>query len=202
MAAPFVPLTVSAIPSYLGLFFPLICLSSVVLSLVCMIRANSRWWFLALTLISMFFLPRHFAFHTNEKNKDSIDILSFNVRGGYSIVHKDAKVEKRKVNDLIRLFNHDNDIIAAQEVSQRVQNWLQDDLSYKNKISSKRKGTFIATDYEVLDQGEIDFDTKVNSCIWADIMTPHGKIRIYNVHFQSNKIKKAYSSKNGERTYG
>ena len=111
-----------------------------------------------------------------------------NLRGGYSIVDKNPNIQEKRVDDLNTLLNNEIDILFLQEVSQRVLNWIENDLSYTNQILSDQKGTFLATNYPIIDQGQIDFGTKVNSCVWADLSTPQGEIRVYNVHFESSKI--------------
>lgn len=189
IAAPFVPIHFSTAPSLFGLFFPLIWVLSLAFALICLLRKNRRGWFLFLLFIGALFQPRIFSFQSKISDKgEYIQVMSFNVRGGYSILDKDKKTEQKKVSQLKYLLSDSHDIIFMQEMNQRVLNWLGSEFPFQNKIISKRKGTFIATNYEVLDQGEIDFGTKVNSCIWAELMTPEGALRVYNVHYASSKI--------------
>ncbi len=141
-----------------------------------------------MVIVGLLFIPRFYSIKKGEENSSGINVLSFNIRGGYSIVDEDKTNKDKNLENLKKLINSDIDILLFQEMSSRVSDWTFDYLPYKNIISSKRKGTLIATNYDVIDQGEIDFGTKVNSCVWADIKTPKGIIRVYNVHFQSNKI--------------
>ena len=53
-----------------------------------------------------------------------------------------------------------------------------------------RRATFIISRYPISSNGDIDFGTSTNSCIWADIKTPSGKVRIYTAHLQSNRVSK------------
>tara|TARA_B100000497_G_scaffold128090_1_gene173232 strand:- start:1213 stop:2259 length:1047 start_codon:yes stop_codon:yes gene_type:complete len=188
IVSPYVPLHISAIPSYFGLVFPL----TFFLALIVAIFSARDFWkmkvFFSLLIVSSLFVQRFINLSSSVQTSEGIQVLCFNLRGGYSIVDKNKKQEASNLKELKHLLMTDIDIVMLQEVNKRVTNWTEDYFPFKNIVTSKRSGTLIASNYEIVDSGEIDFETKVNSCVWSDLQTPHGIIRVYNVHFQSSKI--------------
>ena len=188
ISSPFISLNISDVPSYFGLAFPFLILIAVLLGLFSIRTLWKNKAFFIVLIISLFFIPRFIGFHNHTESLDGIKVLSFNIRGGYSIFGKDKSQEQEDLKKLKELLSSDIDILFLQEMNQRVSNWTDDFFKYEHVVTSKRSGTLIASDYAIIDSGEIDFGTKVNSCVWADISTPKGIIRAYNVHFQSSKI--------------
>ncbi|MEY3051497.1 MAG: hypothetical protein RLY31_1282 [Bacteroidota bacterium] len=50
------------------------------------------------------------------------------------------------------------------------------------------KGTMILTDFPMLDKGHVAFRSSANSCAWADLLTPLGRVRVYAAHLESNAL--------------
>lgn len=59
-------------------------------------------------------------------------------------------------------------------------------VSYYKKHSNS--GTAIFSAYPIEKTGEIKFENTGNSCVWADLKTPKGLVRVYSVHLESVKI--------------
>jgi len=57
-------------------------------------------------------------------------------------------------------------------------------------LEIKNKGVVIYSKYPIVDSGVVEFGTRTNSCIYADVKSPAGTVRIYNLHLQSNSISK------------
>lgn len=187
LISPFIPLYISVLPSYFGLAFPLILLVAYAVAIFGIGSFWKRKFFYALVFCSFFFVPRFFNINCQNDEK-GINVLSYNLRGGYSIVNRDKNEENKDLIELEKLLTSDIDILLIQENNQRIINWVSEYLPFKNVERSERSGTLIASNFEIINRGEIDFGTKVNSCIWADLRTPEGIVRVYNVHFQSSHI--------------
>ena len=78
------------------------------------------------------------------------------------------------------------DILCAQESNQRIRELLQDFYPYRHVL--KNAGTSIYSHFPIVKKGQIDFGTKTNSCVWADIRIEKDTIRFYSLHLQSNRI--------------
>ena len=48
--------------------------------------------------------------------------------------------------------------------------------------------TIIFSRFPILANGDIGFENTNNSCVWADLKTPKGAVRVYSAHLQSNKL--------------
>jgi vancomycin resistance protein VanJ len=123
--------------------------------------------------------------------QDPVSIMSFNVYGLKQL--KDAsesrmQMNKSKFTTFIR--QHEPDILCVQE-----NNFFSDDIINNSGLYPYfhyliQHGAAIYSRFPILDKGIIDFGTKTNSCLWADILVGGKKVRVYSVHLQSNRIVK------------
>lgn len=81
-------------------------------------------------------------------------------------------------------------IICLQEFNMRHKNILLQKFEGYKFIDIDNKRTAIVTNYPVIDEGEIDFGTRTNSCVWADLIIESDTVRVYSFHLQSNNITK------------
>ena len=189
MLSPFVPLRITAIPSYFGLAFPAVIGLSYLIGIFTISSFFKSKFFYALIICSFLFLPRFCNLDFDKKEQEeSLSVLSYNLRGGYSIINQDLDRERENLKKLETLLTSDIDIVLIQEMNDRISGWISDYFPYLNTRRSQRSGTLIASNFEIMDSGEIDFGTKVNSCIWADLKLDGGVVRVYNVHFESSHI--------------
>jgi endonuclease/exonuclease/phosphatase family metal-dependent hydrolase len=119
---------------------------------------------------------------------NKIPVLSFNVQSGFIIADKDSKKKERNIQKFKNLISQDIKILCLQEMHDRMINLCNPKSYYPYYFQPNQKGTLIASQFKIIDSGEIDFGTKTNSCIWVDLDTPEGFIRVYNVHLQSSRI--------------
>lgn len=91
-----------------------------------------------------------------------------------------------KFSSKIKEYN-DVDILCLQEVGHQTLEILEKE--FKGfKIHHIGKGAAILSKHPIIKKGEINFGTITNSCLWADINSPIGKLRVYSFHLHSNKI--------------
>lgn len=113
-----------------------------------------------------------------------LSIASFNTNGLQQIL--DQKIEKKVFTDFIKQTTPD--VLCLQEVHEKTNHLLKEIAPYKHAHRIRYKGTMILSNYPIVDQGQLDFDTNTNSCLWADIQFQGKTIRIYSVHLQSNRV--------------
>jgi len=175
--------------SFFGLIFPILLF----LNLFFIV-----YWFFASKkkmLLSVFVLILGFSnvlktisFNIPEKVAHSgISVLSYNLNQG-NFLYKN-KIKKGELGIFINKQNVD--ILLVQESSsKRIHKELGFAKKFKFKHKEKRIGTAIYSKNPIINSGRIDFNLKTNSCLWADIKFKNDTLRVYSVHFQSNKISK------------
>lgn len=80
------------------------------------------------------------------------------------------------------------DVLCTQESSKSVSNSIAAGCHFPNVYFGKGKGTTIYSRHPFLDKGSVEFPGSENSCIWVDLQIGDRKVRVYNVHLQSNHI--------------
>ncbi|NOT35939.1 MAG: endonuclease/exonuclease/phosphatase family protein [Saprospiraceae bacterium] len=124
-------------------------------------------------------------------NDKAIKVMSFNLYGLKNL--KDTlglNFQKNKSQFLTFLRKNNPDVLCVQE-----NNLFSDDVISKSDLFPYvhyilNHGAAIYSKFPMLDQGNIDFGTNTNSCLWADILIEGRRIRTYSMHLQSNSITK------------
>lgn len=165
----------------------------VLLCLIYWLRPPSRWALLpaVLILLSIPAWNRHMQFsgHAETEEKTGIVIATLNA---YSL-HR-LKLDKKHVVQMDKeksklLFPEDMqpDIVCLQEIPRsyipRGPDW-----GISNSYLFRHKNSLLVSRYRIEEKGKKSFEGSGNSIAWADITTPLGMIRVFNVHLQSNRI--------------
>lgn len=79
------------------------------------------------------------------------------------------------------------DILCLQEISSKFYHILSKKMGYEYSFNLK-KGTVILSRFPIEAGGEVPFAKTSNSSLWADVRVEKKLIRVYNIHFQSNKV--------------
>ena len=125
----------------------------------------------------------------NDETGD-LTVMTYNANFFYS-VRKGTKNDVQKKRKEVSSFfasHEDVDIFCLQESSKFSKDILKMLLPDYHVHEIPTRKTFIMSRFPIIHNGDIGFGTSTNSCIWADIKTPSGIIRIYTAHLQSNKI--------------
>jgi endonuclease/exonuclease/phosphatase family metal-dependent hydrolase len=117
-----------------------------------------------------------------------ISIISFNISNAAAAYDKDKQAKSNKASKMEEFLTRfeDEDIICLQEGS-----YATDVLKKpfkKYNIHKFDKGAVILSKHRIIKKGQIEFGTKTNSCLWADILIDLDTVRVYNLHLQSNRI--------------
>ncbi len=128
----------------------------------------------------------------NSKGKclsDAFSVMTFNLYGLKLLKHKDeAKYNANVARFLSFVRNNDADVLCVQE-----NNLFADEIISKSEVFKythyiMQHGAAIYSKHPFLNQGKIDFGTRTNSCLWADVLIRGKKVRVYSVHLQSNRV--------------
>jgi len=174
-----------------GLFYPVLLFANIAMVLFWMLV---EFKYLFASLITIFIGWSHLQGFVNfsalSDDPGDLTVMTYNANFFYSIQKGSKKEKKNKRKGVSDFFaNHkDVDIFCLQESSKFSKDILKNLLPDYHVHEIPKRATFIISRFPIISNGEIDFGTLTNSCLWADIKTPSGKVRIYTAHLQSNKV--------------
>jgi endonuclease/exonuclease/phosphatase family metal-dependent hydrolase len=180
--------------SFFGLFYPIFVIANLVF--VCYwLFVDMKYSLVSILaiLVGWSNIGSYIGYNTDKisNNPHDISIISFNIGNALEAYDKKADVKEDKQNKMNRFLSRfdDEDIICLQEVG----NYATDVINKKFKpynIYKTDKGAVILSKHKIIKKGVIEFGTKTNSCLWADLLVGVDTLRIYNVHLRSNNITK------------
>jgi len=178
-----------------GLAYPWLFFANVFFLLIWAIISP---WKMILSVICLLFginnIDKFFAsegLHPNQDRTNIFNLATFNIQGSKSITWiKDEEEKNTELKNYKRFLNRAKpiEILCVQELSVFSSKWINEVFKYTNSHALENKSTGIFTSFPIVRKGEIDFNTEVNSCVWADIVANNDTIRVYNAHLQSNRI--------------
>jgi endonuclease/exonuclease/phosphatase family metal-dependent hydrolase len=179
--------------SMFGLFYPVLLFANIAMVLFWMIV---EFKYLFASLITIFMGWSHLQGFVNfsalSEEPGDLTVMTYNANFFYSVQNGTKKDVKNKRQEVSSFFasQKDVDVFCLQESSKFSKDILKKLLPDYHVHEMPRRATFIISRYPIISNGEIDFGTSTNSCIWADIKTQSGKVRIYTAHLQSNRVSK------------
>jgi endonuclease/exonuclease/phosphatase family metal-dependent hydrolase len=179
--------------SIFGLFYPVLLFANIAMVLFWMIV---EFKYLFASLITIFIGWSHLQGFVNfsplSDEPGDLTVMTYNANFFYSVQKGSKKdVEKKRKNVSSFFAGHkDVDVFCLQESSKFSTDILKKLFPEYNVHEIPKRATFIISRFPIISNGEIDFGTSTNSCIWADLKTSSGKVRIYTAHLQSNKVSK------------
>ena len=181
--------------SFFGLFYPVFLTANVVFLIYWLITKPSKSWLCIVSiLIGWNHLMSFATFNSTTTNSSPhvINVMSYNIQNAGWAYSRDKEKRNVRSAEFIKFLNghNDVDVFCTQETGffgrELISKGFKD--IYKHKL--EKKGATIWSRYPMGDQGQIDFGTNTNSCIWADIILPADTIRVYSAHLYSNNISR------------
>ncbi len=118
-----------------------------------------------------------------------IKVLTYNIAtlGGYSWSKPEKKASLGANFEGFSKAIEAPDVFCVQEgKGEKLVELIKKTFSYQYHFQDKN--TIIFSKFPIQDKGALSFENTSNSCIWADLKTPKGIVRVYNTHLQSNKL--------------
>lgn len=181
--------------NFLGLICPLLLLLNF-LFLLFWVFLKRKHFLMSLLTLMIGYQPIisivGFNFNKGISSKEDLKIMTFNVRN-FVEVNKKPVVNISKFSNYITA--HNTDIVCLQESFkgrggvQKTHQILKSK-GYNHLVQKRGLNTLIFSKYPIIEEGGNRFEKTGNSFLWADIKTPEGIIRVYNLHLQSNKVSK------------
>ncbi len=181
--------------SFFGLFYPVFLTINLIFLVYWLISKPSRSW---LSIVSILIGWNHlmsfanFNSTTNNSSPHVINVMSYNIQNAGWAYSRDKEKRTERSAEFIKFISEHNDVdvLCTQETGffgrEIIEKGFKD--IYKHKL--EKKGATIWSKYPMGDQGQIDFGTNTNSCVWADIILAADTIRVYSAHLYSNNISR------------
>lgn len=188
----------------LGLVAPVLYIINVILLLYWTLRWRAYLFVPLVVLligaggISLFFRPVLSKHYTEDKQRGSIKVMSYNVMGFMDYSGKEVVSSMRNVVEFIN--EQKPDILCVQEFQstplapkKKIDSLLSglpsNTVNYVLKSRSGHGwGIAIYSKYPIIERGVVDFDQSNNSAIWADVVVKTDTIRVLNAHMQTTAI--------------
>jgi endonuclease/exonuclease/phosphatase family metal-dependent hydrolase len=197
--APFVSPVKNAWLALLGLGYPFLLLINIFWFVFWLLRKSRAVYASMLTLIlGATYIPTLIGFAKSTKAPDNaMRLMSYNVRFFNTPVYaKEARWIEQQNKIIAFIKSEKPDILAAQEFSgkgsastNRAVELLKA-TGLKHIHRGGRGSLAIVSRFPIQDKGVLHFQGSANGAIYADLLTPKGKIRVYSVHLQSTRLGK------------
>lgn len=194
-ASSFVNPNTFVFPSLLGLAYPYLLISNILLLFYWIVRWEKM--VRAELIVILLGLPAFMTYYGTANTRDNgqthdLSILSYNIRYFDIYNWSNQKDTKEKLFDYLNNFK--GDVICLQEFSTK-ENRMEEK-SVVKKLKSYpyhyiRKDMAIFSRLPILDQGYIPFSNEYSSaCLYCDLDLGNHKVRLYSVHLESYKLGK------------
>lgn len=190
--------------AYPSLIFPIIIILNLFFVLFWIIAL--KWYFVISLLVLLFSanqindtLPVHFGKLYTEKEAKPIKILTYNSMMSAGLQKHDDK----HINPLFQfILETDADIVCLQEfaISPKEKYLTEKDVKkifekypyqhiwYKLEQSWAKSGVATFSKFPIINEFNINFDSKFNTMIYSDIVINKDTIRLFNNHLESNRL--------------
>lgn len=194
MAAPYINPTNLSWIGLFGLFFPVLASINFLFVIFWLVLGDRRIILSLIALIlSGIFISKYVGIKDQPvvpQGSPQVMITSFNIQNGLEGYDRNVEIRKQKRERLTTFLGDQStsQILCIQELAQFGEEVMHDAFPKHKIVTTKDKGAAIFTTYPSIANGIVEFGTRTNSCVWADLDTPAGKIRVYSIHLQSNQI--------------
>ena len=119
----------------------------------------------------------------------SISILTYNIQSGLEY-KKIKQLKQAQQGPLYQVLRKDspNSLLCFQEIKSQYLQELSEELEYPHSHTISGASTAILSPLAFLDKGGKRFEKSANSYMWVDVNIAQQRIRLFNVHLQSNKV--------------
>lgn len=178
--------------SFIGLTYPMLVITNLCFVVFWLFK-DIKFVFISILCIAIGYkhLQNYFPINVSKSktNPQDISIISFNIGNALEAYDKEKEVKiskQEKMAEFLERFK-DEDVLCLQEIGTYANEIINKNFKDYN-IHKFNKGAVILSKHKMIKKGQINFGTKTNSCLWADIVVGVDTFRIYSIHLQSNRI--------------
>lgn len=181
--------------SFFGLFYPVFLTINLIFLVYWLISKPSRSWLSIVSILigwNQLMSFANFSSSTNNNSPHVINVMSYNIQNaGWAYSRDREKRNIRSAEFIEFLKGHDDvDVLCTQETGFFGREIIEKAFKNRYKHKLEKKGATLWSKYPMGNQGQIDFGTNTNSCVWADIIFAADTIRVYSIHLYSNNISR------------
>ncbi len=184
--ASFWPLT------FFGMAYPWLLLVNILFVLWWLFRKD-RYLFFSLACI--FLGWNHLTGFIGWQSPDSYDpekvisILTYNIQSGleYQKIKELKRIGDGPLFDVLHK-SRPNSLLCFQEIRRQYLKELSEELKYPHFHVLPKASAAILSPLPFLAKGGKRFQNSANSYLWVDVSIDNQRIRLFNVHLQSNKV--------------
>ena len=180
--------------SFFGLVYPWLLLSNL-LFIFYWLFLKKKWVWISLVCVLLgwnhigSFVGLSFL---NKKEKGQIKIVSYNIYnfGNINKMSKDKNIREKKKQEAIDFLKQGEEIqiMCSQETAKYYVNWIKDKFNFPHHYFVGGKSAVIFSKYPIFNSGIVNISKGSNSCLFADLKIGEKKLRVYNLHLQSNQV--------------
>jgi endonuclease/exonuclease/phosphatase family metal-dependent hydrolase len=187
--SPVIHPKITVIPAILAGSFPVLILITLLLAAI-LFFIDLKYIILPLLTLIVFWNPlqKHWSLglHSPEIKREYLGIATFNLFG---LKHIKKAEDEKLMNELEAvLSNPDLDVLCLQESNGYSNQVIDKVLDFDYKYQYLNSGVKLVSKYPILDKGTFDFNSTINSCLWANLQLEDRKVRVYCTHLQSNRV--------------
>ncbi len=180
--------------AYPSLAYPFLLLANIAFIAFWAIRKNRYWLFsFGCILVGFTHLSNFFSFHFFKDKKgegEEIRVMTYNIGGmsSYPGIRELTRKEKSVLLKALVQKAGNPQILCIQEGGHpQVMDSVKTAFAHSHYF--KENGTLIYSNFPFVDKGFVPFPKGTgNSCVWANLKTPSGVVRVYSAHLESNKM--------------
>jgi endonuclease/exonuclease/phosphatase family metal-dependent hydrolase len=177
-----------------GLFYPVLLLANAFMVLLWLLV---RFKYLFYSLIAILLGWNHLTNFISINKADpflqeDLVVMSYNMSNNFKLIHKDKRKQQEQIDAFTSfLKTHAHvDVFCLQEANRLSKRLYKSVFDQYHLHTLDNRGTVILSKYPIKNSGQVDFGTRTNSCLWADIDIDGQVVRVYSMHLQSNKVSK------------
>lgn len=196
-ASPFISPKSFPFSSLMGLAYVFLLIGNILFIFFwLLVEWKHALWSFVVLFLGLPIMFKYYGISNHEQTKvdfrKELKIASYNIQSSKYSNYSDQQMAKSLAREHVEFLRQIEDVgvLCGQEVSYKAKSVFEEAFGLAHIHSYPDRQTVIFSRYPILDKGQIDFGTRQNSCIWADIDFNGEKLRIYNVHLESNKLTK------------
>lgn len=174
----------------LSLFVPVLLIINIGFVIYWILKLKKHFFLSLVVLVIGWFIvtPFYKISSSNSSLNSDLKIMSYNVKL-FDLFNK-KQDSTNSINGFNFISDKNPDVITIQEYYQTTKNKLSFPYKFVKLRSKKSKyGMAIYSKYRIINSGSLNLKSEGNNIIFADILKNKDTIRIYNVHFESLRIK-------------
>ncbi len=156
-----------------------------------------RSWYAVLSVVAILigfsnhirYIKLYSTANKEAKCDESIRLMSYNLKGMSMIPSKSEKDIAGKIDSLYKAISDLQefpDILCLQEVSNGKE--IAKRFGMGHVLHASKSSLWMLSRFPIIANGEIEGEETSPSAMWADIKTPQGTLRVYNMHLVSNRV--------------